>query len=58
MRRIIFLIIIIVAILIAFLVYEDAKMPKEFQITRFNTNKEEVLVGVISDTHIPTEKYN
>ena len=55
MKRIIFLIIIIVAILIAFLVYEDAKMPKEFQITQFNTNKDEVLVGVISDTHIPTK---
>jgi len=48
------LIVIIFAILIVFLVYETAKTPKEFQITQFNTTKEEVLVGIISDTHIPT----
>ena len=54
MKRIYFLIVIIITVSIAFLAYESTKMPKEFQITQFSTNKDEILIGIISDTHIPT----
>jgi len=31
-------------------------MPRDFKVTEFKTIKEESLIGVISDTHIPTGK--
>ena len=40
-----------------FLVYKQNKMPEipeNFKVQEFKTNKSEVLVGIISDTHIPS----
>jgi len=31
-------------------------MPRDFKITEFKTTKEETLIGIISDTHIPSRK--
>jgi len=40
-----------------FLIYKNLTMPRiseKFQLTEFKTEKSEILVGVISDTHLPT----
>lgn len=57
MRKLIFifLFLIIVFGISGFLFYKDATMPKipeKFETLEFETEKKEILVGVISDTHI------
>ncbi len=51
------LIVFTVLILGSFLIYKNTTMPKipeNFEIQQFETEKAELLIGVISDTHIPS----
>lgn len=55
MKWMLFISIITILIVPAsFLIYESVKMPGEFQVIQFNATREEILIGVISDTHIPS----
>lgn len=52
-RKILFSLIVVV-IIFCFLIYKNSTMPKinNFEVKEFQTEKEEILIGVISDTHI------
>lgn len=55
-RVVLLILIIFFLAFFGFLIYKNNTMPKiseNFQIEQLETDKEEVLIGVISDTHIP-----
>lgn len=56
-RRIVLGVLVITLLIGGFLIYKQNKMPQipqDFQIQSFKTQKGEVSVGIISDTHIPS----
>jgi len=55
-RKTVGIFIFLVLLFSSLLVYKNITMPKiqNFQIQQFETEKPEVLIGVISDTHIPS----
>ena len=62
-RRVILgiLIIFVPLLLGTFLIYKQNKMPEipeNFNVQEFKTGKNEVLIGIISDTHIPSRAKN